>query len=217
MRARVSPTLLAALVGLSLAGAPASFALEEYAARTGQPCLTCHQSASGGALTAAGEGYQADPEAWVAPPPAPPLPPVLRYLRLLALFLHIAFAVVWMGTILYVHIVLKPAYALGGLPRNEVGLAKASIPALLATGAFLTWVLHSSDPMLFHSRFGAILLAKVAIFLVMVGTAVFATRVLSPRLRALSRGKPALEARAAGQSLTPAQLRGCDGKEGRPA
>ncbi len=223
MRGCAGKLLPSLALALLLQGAPpGALALEEYAQETGQPCLACHVSDSGGSLNSSGESYGDDPSAWVPPArrPAPAETPstALRLVRLLVLFAHIAFAVIWMGTILYVHIVLKPAYAMGGLPRNEVRLARLSIPVLLATGSFLTWFLRARDPGLFQSRFGTILLAKVAVFLVMLATAIFATRVLSPRLRALAKGKQPLEARTpVGESLSPSRLRAFDGKEGRPA
>ena len=44
----------------------------------------------------------------------------------------------WFGTILYVHLLLKPAYAARGLPRGELMLGWTCIVMMAITGIVLT-------------------------------------------------------------------------------
>lgn len=48
--------------------------------------------------------------------------------------LHFLTAIFWFGTILYVHLVLKPAYAASGLPRDEM---KVGIYLVMVTSAVI--------------------------------------------------------------------------------
>jgi len=61
-----------------------------------------------------------------------------RLFRLLVGTLHLLTAVFWFGTIFYVHLVLKPAYASKGLPRGEVRVGLASMAVMAVTGIYLT-------------------------------------------------------------------------------
>ncbi|MCX7669161.1 MAG: hypothetical protein N2439_03715 [Anaerolineae bacterium] len=49
-RALLSALLIMVVLGLMLALVPATRALPEYSAQTGEPCATCHVSPSGGGL-----------------------------------------------------------------------------------------------------------------------------------------------------------------------
>ncbi|NIQ96472.1 MAG: cytochrome B5, partial [Desulfuromonadales bacterium] len=92
----------------------------------GQECSVCHlDPAGGGELTPAGVGY-AYSLGTVAVPDSTDKPIPGKLFRLLVGYLHILFAFFWFGTILYVHLILKPAYASRGLPRGEVRLGLAS-------------------------------------------------------------------------------------------
>lgn len=186
-----------------LTWAPAAFATPEYADRTGQPCAACHQDpAGGGPLTPRGDAFAADGYRW---PPAEgasrgaagALP---RLLRLGLGFVHLTTAIVWFGTIFYVHLVLRPRYALGGLPKLEVRLAWASMALLAATGVPLTWMRFHGFAALVESRSGILLLVKIGLFLFLVASAAVATAVVGPRLRRLRQG-----------------WQRNDGREGRPA
>ncbi|MGD8353508.1 MAG: hypothetical protein PVJ01_05010, partial [Pseudomonadota bacterium] len=133
--------------GYLLASVKPVLATEEYAVETGQECSVCHISASGGGgLTSAGEQYSEDPESWKAP--AAKVTKASIYRRLVhaaVLYAHVFFGIIWIGTILYVHLVLKPKYALGGLPKSELRLAWISMPVLGISGVLLTvWRLQLS-------------------------------------------------------------------------
>ncbi|HXE96211.1 MAG TPA: hypothetical protein VN642_07390, partial [Dongiaceae bacterium] len=82
------------------------------------------------------------------------------------------------------------------------------------TGAILTLYRITSVDTLLHTRFGILLLAKVALYLVMVISAVIVITFIGPRLKAKGK-KPRLS--AASGDLTEEELASCDGKEGRPA
>lgn len=202
------PRLLLLLALCLLALALPALATEEYAARTGKDCSQCHLDRGDPAGLGGGE-----------PPSA-----LFRSLRLAVRFAHLFFGVLWLGTIFYIHIVLKPRYAFGGLPRKEVRLAWVAMPGVAATGAALAaWMLRSS-PELLSTRFGHLLAAKTAVFLVMVASAAFVTRFVGPRLAARARALsasaaecPGVRAMEEGLCRSPAELAGFDGKEGRRA
>ena len=186
-------------------------ATEEYALKTGKPCAACHLNpAGGGELTAAGKSFAAAGAApdWRAAPGTP-----LRLLRLLTGYLHMITAFLWFGTILYVHLVLKPAYASHGLPRGEVLVGLGSMAVMAVTGVVLTIYRISSPAQLFQSRFGMLLAIKIGLFLIMVVSAFIVVVFIGPRLRARKR------APAAGlkQVMTGEELSLCDGKNGHPA
>src|SRR5512135_1566551 len=120
---------------LALLTPAASFATEEFARNTGLACSACHQDPQGGgALTTLGEQFGA---ALSAKGGSTPLGPFRRAVRLIIGYLHILAGVVWFGTIFYVHILLKPAYASKGLPKNELVLGWTCIAIVGVTGALL--------------------------------------------------------------------------------
>lgn len=196
-----------------LVGASSALATEDYAADTGQECSVCHISGSGGGgLTPSGESYSADPDNWQ--PPAHPrfkIPTYLRFAHLVILYTHILFGIVWVGTILYVHLILKPQYAVGGLPRSELRLAWLSMPIIAVTGILLTVWRIRITPGLFSSVFGKLLIGKIAIFALMLSSATFVTLYIGPRLRKLAVGHGPPSGGVERGSFTPERLRAFDG------
>jgi predicted heme/steroid binding protein len=187
-------------------------ATEEYAKQTGQTCAACHlDPAGGGELTVAGKSFTA---ASLSAQESPKTGVFAKLLRLVVGYIHFLTAIFWFGTILYVHLVLKPAYAAGGLPRGELRVGIVSMIVMGVTGAILTFYRISSVDILFHTLFGILLLIKVSLYLVMVISAVIVITVIGPRLRAKKK-EPDL-ATATGD-LTAEQLAAYDGREGRPA
>lgn len=87
---------------------------EEYAERTGSECEACHiDPLGGGEFTEIGKGYLLS----VSPDTVQndkKRGPIFRLIKLIFLYVHITVAFLWFGTILYVHLVLKPAYASKG-------------------------------------------------------------------------------------------------------
>lgn len=197
---------------LSVFSALAVRATDEYAGETGAECSACHIDAlGGGELTDLGRGYllSIDPSGAASGGFREPLH---RGLRLVFLYVHIATAFLWFGTILYVHLVLKPAYASKGLPRGEVKVGLVSMGVMAVTGAVLTYYKVPDLSLFVESRFGMLLLAKICIFLVMAASALYVVFVIGPRLK----GKKKVRVSDSGE-LSPAELAHFDGGEGRQA
>lgn len=200
---------LFALLSAVCVPAPAP-ATEEYASRTGKACGECHVDPSGGGpLTAEGAAFRKD-----IPGNAPTAPPApgRRVARFIAGFLHLSIAVLWFGTILYVHLLLKPAYAARGLPRGELFVGWISIVLIAVTGTVLAVLRVPSLHALFHTRFGVLLTVKIALFLVMAATAVIVTFVVGPKLKERRQS-----ADMSKKDMTAEELSRFDGRDGRPA
>ena len=188
-------------------------ATEQYAACTGRACGDCHlDPGGGGELTKVGMQFAAvvaaKPGASGKETPAPSP----RLIRLVAGFVHLLTAIFWFGTILYVHLILKPAYAAKGLPRGEMRVGLVSMAVMAVTGAILMAYRVPSLAFLTTTRFGVLLLLKIALFSIMVLSALVVVFFIGPRLKRKEAVVP-----AAGGDMTLAQLAAFDGKEGRPA
>lgn len=187
-------------------------ATEDYAEATGSACQVCHlDPAGGGALTEPGKGYLLSVRPATAHN-AVSRGNAARIIKLVFGYIHIITAFLWFGTILYVHLVLKPAYASQGLPRGEVKVGLFSMATMAVTGAVLTYYRISSLKLLVSSKFGILLLAKISIFTIMVSSALYVVLVIGPKLKK----KKILQPVKSGE-LTLAELAGFDGAEGRPA
>ncbi len=201
--------ILLMLGGLCLGWTSVALATPQMGLDSGHGCSYCHlDPAGGGDLTADGDAYlerlyatDAGDTAWVGKLP-----------RLLVGYLHILFAVLWFGTILYVHIVLKPAYAAKGLPRGEKLVGVISFWVVGISGVFLSMNRLDSWGQLVETRFGILLLIKVSLYLLMLVSAVFVIKVVGPRLK----GKPATQEHVAGEPFDEVSLKHYDGQEGRP-
>jgi len=186
-------------------------ATPEYAEQTGKSCEACHREPAGGKdLTPAGEAFRDDLR---LKGQYRPLTRGQHVVRFVIAYLHLMTAILWFGTILYVHLILKPAYAARGLPRSELIVGWVSILIMAATGTFLSIARIPTWEALFHTRFGILLTLKIALFLIMVSTAAFVTLFIGPRLRK----KRTLQLAMDKQDLTPEELSQFYGKDGRPA
>ncbi len=184
----------------------------EYARQTGKSCGDCHiDPAGGGGLTRDGEAFRDNLRIRGQ---YRVLNPVQRMIRFIIGYLHTMTAIVWFGTILYVHIILKPAYAARGLPKGELILGWMSIIIMAVTGTLLSIARVPSWHMLFHTRFGILLTIKIILFLIMVSTAVFVTFVVGPKLKKKMLQQALSEPEG---DMHDDELSGYDGKEGRPA
>ncbi|MDD2733450.1 MAG: cytochrome b5 domain-containing protein [Desulfuromonadaceae bacterium] len=188
-------------------------ATEEYARQTGKSCAICHIDPSGGGeLSPPGRQFAESLSAQSAKPTSIII--LSKGFHFLVGYLHILTAFLWFGTILYVHLVLKPAYASSGLPRGEKRVGIISMIVMGVTGVILTKFRFDSPEVLLQSRFGILLLVKIGLYLIMVSTAAFVVIVIGPRMR---------QKRSSGTSLVKIgdmvddELALCDGKEGRPA
>ena len=187
-------------------------ATEEYAQQTGQECAVCHlDQGGGGELTLSGKSF-ADTHQVKTESPEKGM--FVKVFRLVIGYIHFLTAIFWFGTILYVHLILKPAYAASGLPRGELRVGIISMIVMGVTGILLTYYRISSIDTLLHTRFGTLLLIKVCLYLVMVISATFVITVIGPRLKA--KRKDPSPAEATGK-FTFEDLAACDGQEGRPA
>ena len=189
----------------------AGLATEEYARQTGLTCAACHlDPGGGGELTAIGKAFSDRQHAQSQPNQ---ITTAAKAFRFVVGYLHVLTAILWFGTILYVHLVLKPAYAAGGLPRGEVRVGLLSMLVMGLTGLILTYYRVPSPDVLLHTRFGLLLLVKVGLYLVMVISAAVVVTVIGPRLKRKMH-EPVVP--VAGD-MTSAELAACDGKDGRPA
>ncbi len=204
--------LIQLVVALILVFPVAAQATEEYAKETGHECAFCHvDPAGGGELTKAGAEYTM-PHTQAIPKPGHS--PAVRLFRFAVGYLHLITAFLWFGTILYVHLVLKPAYASSGLPRGEMRVGIGSMVVMGITGVILTKLRVGSPELLLQSRFGILLLVKISLYLVMVTSAAFVITVIGPRLR---RKRDLGEPLITNGDMNAGELACCNGTEGRPA
>lgn len=208
------PALIMAIF-LSILAHSQAYATADYARQTGFACSDCHVEAiGGGPLTDQGLKFVEEMKVRGL---YRPLSATQKVIRLIVRYIHLITAIAWFGTILYVHILLKPAYASKGLPKGELMLGWLSIVILTITGILLSISRIPSWKVLYMTRFGILLSIKVMLFLVMVSTAVIVTLYIGPRMRkrwhAGGRAEPSGESGA----ITPEGLFRFDGREGRPA
>lgn len=187
-----------------------SHSTPEYAEQTGLDCLKCHTDPAGGKLTKAGEDFKEDLKTKSL---YRPLYPIQKIVRLIIGYLHLLTAIAWFGTILYVHILLKPAYAAKGLPKGEMILGWLCIIILSITGVLLTIARIPTWKVFYTTRFGILLSVKIFLFLIMVATAFIVTFLIGPKLRK-KRASISIQPK---NILSLEDLQHFDGKENRPA
>ncbi|HSB33216.1 MAG TPA: CopD family protein, partial [Nitrospirota bacterium] len=142
-----------------------------------------------------------------------PLTTAQHTIRLIVGYFHMLAAIIWFGTIMYVHVLLKPAYASKGLPKGELRLGWISMIVILVTGILLTIARIPSWGAFFTTRFGVLLGIKIFLFLIMLASAVIVTVYIGPKLRKQKSLGPGME----NGVCTPDGLCQFDGKDGRPA
>lgn len=198
------------LITLSLFVPPAH-ATVEYARQTRLQCRDCHvEAVGGGALTPRGKAFLAEQKAKGL---SRQLSTTQRVVRLIVGYLHMMSAITWFGAILYVHILLKPAYAAKGLPKGELRLGWISMTVVSLTGILLTVARVPSLEMFYTTRFGILLAIKIFLFLVMLTSAALVTFFVGPRMK---RKQCASPSNGPGD-CSSGQLSNYDGREGRPA
>jgi predicted heme/steroid binding protein/uncharacterized membrane protein len=186
-------------------------ATPDYARQTGFECTQCHVDViGGGPLTDSGRKFLDELKSTGR---HRPLTTTQHVIRLIIGYLHMLAAIVWFGTIMYVHILLKPAYASKGLPKGELRLGWLSMIVLLITGTLLTIARIPSWDLFFTTRFGILLGVKIILFAVMLSSAVIVTIFIGPKLRKQRGGAPVLE----NGNCSLDGLCQFDGKDGRPA
>lgn len=186
-------------------------ATPEYARQTGFECKQCHVDViGGGPLTEQGKQFLEEMKSRGL---YRPLNITQHIVRLIIGYLHMLAAIAWFGTIMYVHILLKPAYASKGLPKGELRLGWLSMVILLITGTLLTIARMSSWDMFFTTRFGILLGIKISLFIVMLSSALIVTIFIGPKLRKQKSLVPAMD----NGTCNLDGLSQFDGKDGRPA
>jgi predicted heme/steroid binding protein len=200
-------------VAFLLAVCTAAFATPEYAERSGQGCLTCHANEEGGGtLTTAGLEFAASGYEWPPSGGYRVLGPIRKPVRLGVGFFHLVAAFLWFGTILYVHLMLRPGYASRGLPRGEVTLGLISMAVVGISGVLLTISRIKSFDVLYTSQWGQLLSLKIVFYVVMVSSAIFTVIFIGPKLK---QGK--MKARIpADKIFDPLTLQSFNGKDGSP-
>lgn len=206
---RLLPAIL--LIVLLRAPLPVS-STPEFAERTGQGCQACHLDSDGGELSMKGLEFAASGYVWPPRGGYRVLGPIRKGVRFSVGLLHVLAAFMWFGTILYVHILLRPAYAAKGLPKGEVVVGIASMAIVGVTGTLLTMARIRSVEVLTASPWGIVLSVKILLYLVMVSSAAFVMLFLGPRLK---QRKVAAVPPEDG-TFDPVTLAAFDGKEGRP-
>lgn len=201
------------IVFLVLLTASSSWAIPEYAEKTKQGCLICHIKEDGGDLSNRGIEYAASGYVWPPQGGFRVIGPIKKTVRFFIGALHIVAAFLWFGTILYVHIMLRPGYAARGLPRGEVALGLATMTLVGITGIFLTISKIRSLNVLYESMWGIMLSIKIFFFCVMVLSAFYVVLFIGPKLK---RGTKKANLPKDG-IFDPLTLSAFDGKEGRDA
>ena len=185
-------------------------ATPEYAGQTGFECKTCHVDGTGGKLTKDGENFKEDLKTKGL---YRSLSTIQKVVRLIIGYLHLLTAIAWFGTIFYVHILLKPAYAAKGLPKGELILGWLGIIIMAVTGTLLTISRIPAWNMFYTTRFGILLSVKIILFLIMAASAAVVTFVIGPRIRKQRAQIPTQPK----TRMTLDDLRHFDGVEGRPS
>jgi len=188
-------------------------ATPEFSERTGQGCTVCHIRVEGGELNRTGLEYAASGYQWPPTGGYRVLGPMRKGVRLVLGYLHILGAFIWFGTILYVHLLLRPAYASKGLPKGEVMLGLVSMGLVGVSGMLLTVSRIRSVDILFATPWGNLLVIKIVLYSVMVLSALFVVTFLGPRMR---QGRKEAVIPKDGV-FDPATLSHFDGKNGRQA
>jgi predicted heme/steroid binding protein/uncharacterized membrane protein len=202
--------LLIFLSLLIIASPSLSHATPEYAGQTGFECKTCHVDGTGGKLTKDGENFKED---LIVKGLYRPLSTIQKVVRLIFGYLHLLTAIAWFGTIFYVHILLKPAYAAKGLPKGELILGWLGIVIMGITGTLLTISRIPAWNMFYTTRFGILLSVKIILFLIMAASAAVVTFVIGPRIRK-QRAQISTQPKT---TMTLDDLQHFDGVENRPS
>jgi predicted heme/steroid binding protein/uncharacterized membrane protein len=194
----------AALALALILSAGAAWGLPKYGAETGQDCDYCHLS-PGRDLTSQGRAFrdngfrlveepgvpggEGEPGGEAAPPAVDRTETILTFPEWARVFLrgaHILAAVLWLGAVVSVFIVQRTQIADTGIPSAYLKLAWPGIIAVGLSGLLLTGDAVTGAEGLTGNRWGQVLLAKMALYLLFVVVAGTATLVVSPRIRTLA-------------------------------
>ncbi|MEN8262488.1 MAG: cytochrome B5 [Nitrospirota bacterium] len=188
-------------------------ATTDYAEDTKQGCLICHLEEDGGDINEMGLEFSASGYVWPPEGGYRVLGPVRKTVRFALGMFHIIAGFMWFGTIMYVHLILRPGYAARGLPKAEVALGMVSMIIVGITGALLTISKIRSLDVLYSSPWGITLSVKIMLYLVMISSALFVVLFIGPRLKkGMKKSITAIP-----EIFDPVTLSHFDGEEGTPA
>jgi len=188
-------------------------ATPDYAEDTKQGCLICHLEEDGGDINEMGLEFSASGYVWPPEGGYRVLGPVRKTVRFTFGLFHIIAGFMWFGTILYVHLVLKPGYASKGLPKGEVVLGMAMMIIVGITGVLLTISKIRSLDVLYSTPWGITLSVKIVLYLVMISSALFVILFIGPKIKkGMKKSIPEIP-----EIFDPETLSHFDGKEGAPA
>lgn len=176
--------------------------------------MICHVNKEGGGqLTPKGLEFAASGYTWPPVGGYRVLGPIRKSVRLVIGLLHIVASFLWFGTILYVHIMLRPGYAARGLPKGEVALGLISMIVVGVSGILLTISRVRSIDVLYSSQWGKLLSVKIIFYIIMVSSALFTVFFVGPKLK---KGK--IKAKIPDSKIfDPLTLLAFDGKGEAPA
>ena len=187
-----------------------SFSKIEYSIETKKTCTNCHVNADGGELTTQGDEFK---KTLIKEGRYVPIENGTKITRAILGFIHFLTAFLWFGTILYVHLILKPKYIAKGIPLGELKIGWISMLIMLTTGIYLTIQKFPTLDSLFSTEIGILLLIKIALFTLMIITIFIVTFYIAPKIKSKIKDTSVPEI----GDLTREQLSYFDGKEGRPA
>jgi predicted heme/steroid binding protein len=192
---------------------PSAYATPEYSERAEQGCLTCHADEKGGGrLTKEGLEFAASGYKWPPTGGYRVLGTIRKSVRLGIGLVHIVAAFLWFGTILYVHLMLRPGYAARGLPKGEVALGMISMTVVGVSGILLTISRIRSLDVLLLSQWGQLLALKITFYIIMISSAMFVVLFVGPKLK-----KGTIKAKLpADKIFDPLTLQAFDGKNDSP-
>ncbi len=194
-------TIIITLVLLNFSLSKQVTATPEYSYQTDKPCSYCHEDPNGGGtLTKQGENFENADYVLKEKPTSTWKTPF----RLVIGFFHILAALIWFGTIFYIHLFIKPSSFTSGLPLRERVLGWVCIVTVGTTGTILTILKIPSVDKLWTTTFGIVWIVKVSLFVLMVVVAALATSIINKKMRKQAKSRPQV-------------LSSADGKEGRPA
>ena len=183
-----------------------------YARETREACTACHLKKSS-YLSVKGLEYAASGYRWPPTGGYAVISPLPSWLVPIVGFIHYLAGFLWFGTILYVHLVLRPAYAEKGLPKTEVMLGVSSMFVSGVTGILLTMNKVRGVEILQYTEWGQLLSVKIGIYAVMILSAAFVVLFIGPKLRQAADSPEVPE----GKIFDPFTLSSFDGKDGKPA
>jgi predicted heme/steroid binding protein/uncharacterized membrane protein len=197
---------------------PPAQATQDYARKTGKGCIFCHQESTGGQLKTVGfayirNGYEYPIPKRILEKAEAFQTPFHKTLRFIIGYLHLLAAMVFFGTIFYIHLFVGPKQLRGGIPKSERVLGLSCMAALTVTGIYLTWVRIDRWEQFFNNTFGLMLFIKILLFLLMVAIGLTAVTALHRRMKREAKASAATDT----NEIIPANLSRFDGTGGKRA